>query len=34
MYNNEIGFKDGKLAYTKISGKSVKILEVSNVNVR
>jgi len=34
LYNNEIGFKDGKLAYTKISGKSVKILEVSNVNVR
>ena len=34
VYNNEIGFKDGEIAYTKISGKSDKIVELSNVNVR
>lgn len=34
LYNNEIGFEDGKIVYTKISGRSEKILEISNVNVR
>lgn len=34
LYNNEIGFKDGEIVYTKISGKSVKIVEISEVNVR
>lgn len=34
VYNNEIGFEDGEIVYTKISGKSEKTLEISNVNVR
>lgn len=34
LYKNEIGFKDGKVVYTKISAKSAKTLELSDVNVR